>query len=62
MGVSNTGYVGPLTRAQLNKGVVLGAETANPEVLAQIATVRTQLADLIQQLIEMLQAEVSAQQ
>jgi len=63
VGVSATGFVGPLTRGQLNTSQVAGASTANVEALrTQIASIQAQLITLIQQLIQMLQADLQAQQ
>jgi hypothetical protein len=63
VGVPNTGFVGPLTRGQLNASQVAGASTANVEALrTQIASIQAQLISLIQQLIQMLQADLQAQQ
>jgi hypothetical protein len=52
MGISDTGYVGPLTKAALNRGDNSRAE--------QIASIKLQLISLIRQLIEKLQAELDA--
>jgi peptidoglycan hydrolase-like protein with peptidoglycan-binding domain len=51
-GIIQTGYVGPLTRAQLNKaGQVLGVSTINFEAIqAQIAVLQAQVDALIKQL------------
>jgi peptidoglycan hydrolase-like protein with peptidoglycan-binding domain len=57
-GVSATGYVGPLTMAQLNNSQVLGATT---DASAQLTALRTQLSALMQQLVQMLQAQLKAQ-
>ena len=63
VGVPATGFVGPLTRGQLNASQVAGASTANAEALRiQIASIQAQLITLIQQLIQMLQADLQAQQ
>lgn len=64
VGVSSTGYVGPLTLAKLNSvGAVLGAQTTdNAAVSAQVTAIKTQIATLIQQLIQMLQDQIKTQQ
>lgn|GEM_PF-3093730 len=63
VGVPATGFVGPLTRGQLNASQVAGVSTANAEALRiQIASIQAQLITLIQQLIQMLQADLQAQQ
>jgi len=62
-GLSLTGTVGPLTRAQLNNNQVLGAQnTNNAATSAQAAVIKSQIANLLQQLIATLQAQVKTQQ
>ncbi len=57
-GISQTGTVGPLTRAKLNVGQVAGVSTANTEVIrAQIASLQAQVVVLLQQLLQMLQGQ-----
>jgi len=61
-GISQTGTVGPLTRGQLNASQVAGVSTVNVEAIrTQIASVQAQLVVLIQQLIQMLRAQLQAQ-
>ncbi|KKU42287.1 MAG: Lipoprotein, partial [Candidatus Wolfebacteria bacterium GW2011_GWE1_48_7] len=56
-----SGFVGSLTRAELNKvqgGQVLGVSTASGDALrAQIATLQTQLLEIMKQLVEQLKAK-----
>ncbi len=57
-GISQTGAVGPLTRAKLNVGQVAGASTANTEAIrTQIASLQAQVVVLLQQLLQMLQGQ-----
>jgi len=61
-GLPGTGFVGQLTRAQLNSSQVLGASTtsASAEALqAQIAVLQNKLVALLQQLVQTLQSQVS---
>jgi hypothetical protein len=58
LGISATGLVGPLTRAQLNGSQVAGVSTVNAETTkVQIATLQAQLVALLQQLLQTLQAQ-----
>ena len=57
-GIPQTGFVGPLTRAQLNGSQVAGASTVNTAAIrAQLASLQTQLVVLLQQLAQMLQSQ-----
>jgi peptidoglycan hydrolase-like protein with peptidoglycan-binding domain len=60
-GISATGLVGPLTRAELNSingGRVLGANTTGTAALqAEIAQLQAQLLVLLQQLAAMLKTQ-----
>ncbi len=60
-GINQTGFVGPITRANLNGSQVAGASiSANAETIkAQIAVLQAQLVMLLQQLAQTLQAEAS---
>ncbi len=59
VGVLATGFVGPLTRAQLNGSQVAGASTVNTAAIqAQIASLQSQLLVLLQQLAQMLQSQL----
>lgn len=67
VGVSSTGYVGPLTLAKLNSNnQVLGAQTENVGNLANASarmdSIKTQITILMQQLVKMLQDQIKAQQ
>jgi hypothetical protein len=58
MGISPTaGYVGPITRAELNKGLAFGNPTSNPLTTQQITEERTQLLSLLQQLLAKLKEQ-----
>ena len=58
VGVSATGFVGPLTRAQLNGSQVAGVSTVNVDTIkAQIASLQAQLVILLGQLLQMLQTQ-----
>jgi hypothetical protein len=58
-GISPTGTLDALTRAQLNGSQVAGASTANAAAIrGQIAGLQAQLMTLLQQLVQMLQAQV----
>jgi hypothetical protein len=55
--VPASGFVGSLTRAQLNSSLVLGASVVNAAALnAEITTLQEQMLTLLQQLSQILQA------
>lgn len=59
-GIPQAGMVNSLTRNQLNNSQVAGASTVNAEaVKAQVASLRTQLESLLQQLVLILQNQVN---
>lgn len=60
-GLPGTGFVGPLTRTQLNSGQVLGVSTsAEAETIkAQITILQTQLVVLLQKLAAALQSQAT---
>ena len=59
-GIADTGFVGPITRAMLNTSSSLSASSLTPEEKqSAIIQIRTKLISLIQQLIVLLQHQVS---
>lgn len=60
VGVASTGFVGPITRAELQKGTSAAAVTT-PAENAEIAALRTKLQALLQELVAELQKQVQVQ-